>query len=45
MAGILPDFSGAGLLDYAGLAIGLVLGFSLFQAPADQLQGAISKQG
>ena len=36
-------FSGAGLVDYAGLAIGLTLGFAILKTPMDQLQAAISK--
>jgi hypothetical protein len=40
---VLPDLSAAGLVDYAGMAIGLVLGFSILQAPMDQLEKAISK--
>ena len=42
LAGILPRFTGAGLVD-AGLAIGLTLGFAILKAPMDQLQAAISK--
>ena len=41
--GVLPDLSAAGLVDYAGLAIGLTLGFALLSAPMDQLKKAISK--
>jgi len=44
LAGILPRFTGAGLVDYAGLAIGLTLGFALLRKPMDSLQSAISKQ-
>jgi hypothetical protein len=40
----LPRFTADGLLDYAGLAIGLVLGFALFQQPANALESAIAKQ-
>tara|TARA_R100001129_G_C5305427_1_gene243668 strand:- start:667 stop:804 length:138 start_codon:yes stop_codon:yes gene_type:complete len=43
LAGIIPKFSGAGLVDYAGLAIGLTLGFAILKTPMDQLQAAISK--
>jgi hypothetical protein len=41
--GVLPDLSAAGLVDYAGLAIGLTLGFALLSSPMDQLEKAISK--
>lgn len=43
LAGILPKFTGAGLVDYAGLAIGLTLGFAILKAPMSQLEAAISK--
>jgi|TARA_R100001224_G_scaffold74928_1_gene46069 hypothetical protein len=43
LAGILPKFTGAGLVDYAGLAIGLTLGMAILKQPMDQLQAAISK--
>ena len=39
----MPKASAMGVLDYAGLALGLVLGFALFQGPADQISKAISK--
>lgn len=39
----LPKLTGAGLLDYAGLAIGLSLGFAILSAPMDQLEAAIRK--
>ena len=41
--GVLPDLSGAGLVDYAGLAIGLTLGFELLRKPMAGLEKAISK--
>ena len=43
LGSILPDLSAAGIVDYAGLAIGLTLGFAILQAPMDQLEKAISK--
>ena len=42
--GILPRFTGAGLVDYAGLAIGLTLGFAILKNTMDQLEAAISKK-
>jgi hypothetical protein len=39
----LPKLTGAGLLDYAGLAIGLSLGFAILKAPMDQLEQAIRR--
>jgi len=39
----LPKLTGAGLLDYAGLAIGLSLGFAILSAPMDQLEQAIRR--
>ena len=44
LGGVLPRLTGAGLLDYMGLAAGLVVGFGLFSAPADQIGQAISKR-
>ena len=41
--GIIPKFSGAGLVDYFGLAIGLTLGFTILAAPMKQLENANSK--
>ncbi len=43
LGGVLPRLTGAGLLDYMALAAGLVVGFSLFAAPAEQIGSAISK--
>jgi hypothetical protein len=43
LSGVLPKLTGAGLLDYLSLAAGLVVGFSLFSAPAEQIGQAISK--
>ena len=43
LGGVLPKLSGAGLVDYMALAAGLVVGFSLFSAPAAQIGDAISK--
>jgi hypothetical protein len=40
---ILPKLTGAGLIDYAGLAIGLSLGFALLTQPMSQLESAIRK--
>jgi hypothetical protein len=40
---IIPRFTGAGLVDYAGMALGLVVGFSIFKMPMDQLRDAIKK--
>jgi|TARA_R100000482_G_scaffold37349_1_gene12781 hypothetical protein len=40
---IIPRFTGAGLLDYASMAVGLVLGFAIMQQPMDQLRDAIKK--
>jgi hypothetical protein len=39
----LPRFTADGLLDYAALAIGLVVGFSLFSPVADQVEKALAK--
>ncbi len=44
LGGILPRFTGAGLVDYFGLAIGITLGMALLKKPMDSLQSAISKQ-
>tara|TARA_Y100000401_G_C8207387_1_gene166672 strand:+ start:258 stop:395 length:138 start_codon:yes stop_codon:yes gene_type:complete len=41
--GVLPDLSGAGFVEYAGLVVGLTLGFSLLEAPMAGLEKAISK--
>jgi hypothetical protein len=43
LGSIIPDLSAAGIVDYAGLAIGLTLGFAILQSPMDQLEKAISK--
>tara|TARA_R100000655_G_scaffold66144_1_gene104572 strand:- start:236 stop:373 length:138 start_codon:yes stop_codon:yes gene_type:complete len=43
LKGVIPDLSAAGLVDYAGLAIGLTLGFALLSAPMEGLEKAISK--
>ncbi len=40
---ILPRFTGAGLVDYFGLAIGLTLGMAILAEPMKQLENAISK--
>ena len=40
---IIPRFTGAGLLDYGGMALGLIVGFALFQQPMDALRDAIKK--
>ena len=39
----LPKRTGAGLLDYAGLAIGLSIGFAILTGPMDQLEKAIRR--
>lgn len=44
LGGILPKLSGAGLIDYMALAAGLVAGFALFSAPAEQVGQALSKK-
>ena len=41
----LPRFAADGLLDYAGMAAGLVFSFALFQPVADQIEQAISRRG
>ena len=40
----LPRFTADGLLDYAGLALGLSVGFALLRAPAHSVEQAISKR-
>tara|TARA_R100000951_G_C2601879_1_gene168427 strand:+ start:825 stop:959 length:135 start_codon:yes stop_codon:yes gene_type:complete len=40
----LPALSVDGLLDYAGLAIGLTLGFTILKPAAESIQDAISKK-
>jgi hypothetical protein len=40
----LPRFTADGLLDYAGLAIGLSIGFALLRGPAHSVEEAISKR-
>jgi len=40
----LPRLSVDGLMDYAGLAIGLTLGFTILKPAADSIQEAISKK-
>ena len=44
MALALPRLPADGLLDYAGLAIGLTIGFSLLRPVAMQVEQAISKR-
>ena len=44
LGSIIPRLSGAGLIDYMALAVGLSLGFALLKAPMDGLEKAISKQ-
>tara|TARA_Y100000401_G_C8259597_1_gene192578 strand:- start:2 stop:139 length:138 start_codon:yes stop_codon:yes gene_type:complete len=43
LGSIIPRFTGAGLVDYAAMATGLVLGFAILQTPMDQLKDAIKK--
>jgi|TARA_B100001094_G_C17393449_1_gene422386 hypothetical protein len=40
---IIPRFTGAGLLDYAAMATGLVLGMAVLKQPMDSLRDAIKK--
>jgi len=40
----LPRLTADGLLDYAGLAIGLSIGFAILRAPAHAVEEAISKR-
>ena len=40
---IIPRFTGAGLVDYAGMALGLVVGFAIFQQPMGAVRDAIKK--
>ena len=40
----LPRLSVDGLVDYAALAIGLTLGFTILKPAADAIQDAISKK-
>ena len=37
----LPSLTGASLLDYFGMAIGLSLGFAVLQTPMKQIEDAI----
>jgi len=40
----LPRLTADGLLDYAGLAIGLSIGFAILRGPAASVEQAISKR-